>query len=357
MYIIIVGCGRLGSTLAKELSIGGHDISVIDHDGEKLSVLGSGFNGSRFKGVEYDNDRLLKAGIKQADYILAVTSDDNLNITVSLIAKKIYNVPRIIARVGDPSRKYIYDMLDIETICPTQLGVEILKRKISEKNIETQSFFITTFLASTMAVLWLSRTGVYADAVVMFRRVVYNVLSAHTTTGFGSVYARQFALEWGDFGILILVIAMLIGGSACSTAGGFKGLRIGILFKSILADVKRLLSSERNVKVFRFHHIKDQILADSLVKASALIVICYLITFALGTLIGTFCGYPLASAAFESASITGNVGLSIGVTTADMPAFMKIYDIIAMYLGRLEFLSVFALIGFIIGGIKKCWTN
>ena len=136
MYIIIVGCGRLGSTLAKELSIGGHDISVIDHDGEKLSVLGSGFNGSRFKGVEYDNDRLLKAGIKQADYILAVTSDDNLNITVSLIAKKIYNVPRIIARVGDPSRKYIYDMLDIETICPTQLGVEILKRKISEKNVE-----------------------------------------------------------------------------------------------------------------------------------------------------------------------------------------------------------------------------
>ncbi len=225
------------------------------------------------------------------------------------------------------------------------------------KNIETQSFFITSFLASVLAVLWLARTGVYNDAIAMFRRVVYNVLSAHTTTGFGSVYARQFALEWGDFGILILVIVMLIGGSACSTAGGFKGLRVGIIFKSILADVKRLLASERKVQVFRFHHIKDQILADGLVKASGLIIICYLITFTTGTLIGTFCGYPLASAAFESASITGNVGLSIGITTPSMPAVMKVYDIIAMYLGRLEFLSVFALIGFMIGGIKKCWTK
>lgn len=225
------------------------------------------------------------------------------------------------------------------------------------KNIETQSFFITSFLASILAVMWLARTGVYNDAIAMFRRVVYNVLSAHTTTGFGSIYARQFALEWGDFGIVILIIVMLIGGSACSTAGGFKGLRVGIIFKSILADVKRLLASERKVKVFRFHHIKDQILVDGLVKASGLIIICYLITFTIGTLIGTFYGYPLASAAFESASITGNVGLSIGITAPGMPAVMKVYYIIAMYLGRLEFLSVFALIGFIIGGIKKCWTK
>lgn len=136
MHIIIVGCGKLGSTLAKELSITGYDISVIDHDSEKLNVLGSGFNGSKFKGIEYDSDRLLEAGIKRANFVLAVTADDNINITVSLIAKKIYNVPRIIARVGDPSRKHIYDMLGIDTICPTQLGVEILKRKISEKNVE-----------------------------------------------------------------------------------------------------------------------------------------------------------------------------------------------------------------------------
>lgn len=221
------------------------------------------------------------------------------------------------------------------------------------KNIETQSFFVTSFLACTFAIIGLSRLHVYSDAISMFRRVVYNILSAHTTTGFGSVYARQFALEWGDFGILILIVAMLIGGSACSTAGGFKGLRVGVVFKGVLADIKKLLSSERNVKVFRFHHIKDQILEDGLVKASSLIIICYIVTFAIGTAIGAFYGYPLESAAFESASVTGNVGLSIGITSPSMPVLLKIYYIIAMYLGRLEFLSVFALIGYIIGGIKK----
>ena len=154
------------------------------------------------------------------------------------------------------------------------------KKKEIIKNIETQSFFVTSLLASVFAVIALSK--LYPDSISLFRRVVYNVLSAHTTTGFSNIYARQFALEWGDFGILIMVIAMMIGGSACSTAGGFKGLRVGIVFKSIIADVKKLLSSERNVKVFKYHHIKDYVLEDGVVRASALIIICYIITFTIG---------------------------------------------------------------------------
>jgi len=227
------------------------------------------------------------------------------------------------------------------------------KRKEIVKNIETQSFFVTSFLASAFAVIALSKLHIYPDSIAMFRRVVYNVLSAHTTTGFGSVYARQFALEWGDFGIFIMVIAMLIGGSACSTAGGFKGLRVGIVLKSIFADVKKLLSSERNVKIFKYHHIKDYALEDGVVRASALIILCYIVTFTVGAALGTYYGYPWADSAFESASVTGNVGLSIGVTSPTMPALMKTYYIVAMYLGRLEFLSVFAMFGYFLGGLKN----
>lgn len=226
------------------------------------------------------------------------------------------------------------------------------KREIV-KNIETQSFLITTLLISALAVSALARSGVYADSVSAFRRVTYNVLSAHTTTGFGNIYARQFALEWGDFGILLMVLAMLIGGSACSTAGGLKGLRVGIICKSVLADVRKLLSSERSVKAFKYHHIKDCVLGDGIVRASAVIVICYLATFAVGVLMGTYYGYPMAQSAFEAASVTGNVGLSIGITTPSTPAALKFYDIAAMYLGRLEFLSVFALIGYFLGGMKR----
>lgn len=227
------------------------------------------------------------------------------------------------------------------------------KRKELIKNIETQSFFITSFLACMLAVYGLEKLRIYPDAVSFFRRVVFNVLSAHTTTGFGSIYARQFALEWGDFGILIMVFAMLIGGSACSTAGGFKGLRMGIVFKGLIMDVKKLLCSERNMRVYKFHYMKDHILDDSLVRSSSIIIICYMALFGLGTLLGTFYGYPLASSAFEAASVTGNVGLSVGVTAPGAPAGLKIYYIVAMYMGRLEFLSVFALLGYVAGGVKK----
>lgn len=227
------------------------------------------------------------------------------------------------------------------------------KKKEMVKNIETQSFFITSFLLTAFAITKLSQSGVYTNAVASFRRVVYNVLSAHTTTGFGSIYARQFASEWGDFGILIMVIAMLIGGSACSTAGGFKGLRVGIVFKGIISDIRKILSPERSVRVEKYHHIKDYVLDDGTVKASALIIVCYVVLFGITTLLGTFYGYPLAESAFEAASVSGNVGLSIGVTTVTMPALLKVQYILAMYLGRLEFISVFALFGFVIGGVKK----
>lgn len=137
MNIIIVGCGRLGSTLANELSDAGHNISIIDRDNERLNVLGSGYNGLKIKGIEYDNEILLKAGISTSDVILSVTPDENVNITVSLIAKTIYKVPRIIARIVNPNRKYIYEKLDIETINPTQLGADILEAKLAVKSSET----------------------------------------------------------------------------------------------------------------------------------------------------------------------------------------------------------------------------
>jgi len=132
MYIIIIGCGRLGSMLAEDLSDAGHDVCIVDREAINLDTLGSGFNGLRIKGVEYDNDILIEAGIKRAEYVIAATPYDNINITVALIAKKIFNVPRIIARINDPKKKRVYDGLGIDTINPTELSVYILKSRIEE---------------------------------------------------------------------------------------------------------------------------------------------------------------------------------------------------------------------------------
>lgn len=137
MYIVIIGCGRLGSMLARELSDVGHDIAIIDSVQDNLDRLGSGFNGSRLKGVEIDNDTLVDAGIENADVFLAMTSDDNTNIMASQIAKDIFNVPKVIARIFDPSREFIYRKLGLETISPTQLGATIVKSRILEQGTDT----------------------------------------------------------------------------------------------------------------------------------------------------------------------------------------------------------------------------
>jgi len=130
MHIVIIGCGKLGSNLAKELSDEGNDICIIDRNGDKLNALGTGFNGQRIKGIEFDSDKLIEAGLNQADVLLAVTSDDNINITVSLIAEKIFHVPNIIARVNNPQKNDIYNQLGIDTINPIQYEIEMLKNKI-----------------------------------------------------------------------------------------------------------------------------------------------------------------------------------------------------------------------------------
>lgn len=130
MNMIVIGCGRFGGTLAKELSKEGHNICVIDRDAGKLDALGSGFNGLRIRGVEYDDEVLHEAGILTADALFAVTPDENINITASLIAQNIYRVPRIVARIVNPDRQYIYEQLQIETINPIRLGVEQLKANL-----------------------------------------------------------------------------------------------------------------------------------------------------------------------------------------------------------------------------------
>lgn len=130
MYTIIIGCGSIGSQIAKDLSARGTDVAVIDRDSSRLNVLGSGFNGQRIKGIEFDIDILAEAGIENADLILCVTPNDNVNITVSMVAIRLFNVPRVIARVCSQDKKYVYEKLGIETINPTQLGVDLLVSKI-----------------------------------------------------------------------------------------------------------------------------------------------------------------------------------------------------------------------------------
>jgi trk system potassium uptake protein TrkA len=127
--VIILGCGRVGSTLALALTQEGHDVTVVDRDpsafAKAVQRLGPEFTRETIRGVGIDTDVLQQAGIEKADAFISVTSGDNTNIVAAQIAKFRYHVPKVFARVYDPIRAEVYREAGIETICTTLVGVGI----------------------------------------------------------------------------------------------------------------------------------------------------------------------------------------------------------------------------------------
>lgn len=123
MYIIIAGCGEIGSNLAKRLSSDGHDVAIIDSDSRSFSLLGSGSNCMTVTGMPIDEDVLKDAGIKRADALVAVTGDDNVNIMASQIARRLYHIPTVITRCYGAAREEVMRALGLTTVSPSQLAV------------------------------------------------------------------------------------------------------------------------------------------------------------------------------------------------------------------------------------------
>jgi len=120
MYVIIAGCGRVGSGMAKQLSGEGHDVVVIDEDPGSFRLLGDHFTGQTLVGAAIDWDVLIDAGIEGADAFAAATDGDNTNIVCALIAARAFEVPCSVARVYDPLRARAFAKLGVRTVSPTE---------------------------------------------------------------------------------------------------------------------------------------------------------------------------------------------------------------------------------------------
>jgi len=142
MYVIIVGCGRVGSELAKLLSAEGHNVVIIDKNPASFERLGGAFNGITVIGNGFSLNLLRQAGIEKADAFCAVTNGDNTNLVSAQAAKKIFNVPKVIARVYDPQRAHIYKALGLDIISGTILFAAMLRDKIIESRFS--SYLIET---------------------------------------------------------------------------------------------------------------------------------------------------------------------------------------------------------------------
>jgi len=121
-YTIIVGCGRLGATLANALSNQDGAVLIIDKEQEAFLKLDNSYGGQTLLGDGMALESLTAAGIKQATTVLAVTDNDNVNILVAQLAKEMFKVKKVIARLYDPERQCIYKDMGIATVCPAQLS-------------------------------------------------------------------------------------------------------------------------------------------------------------------------------------------------------------------------------------------
>lgn len=130
MHIVIVGCGRVGSTLAKEFARLGHTVAIIDRKADAFSRLGEYFPGEKIVGIGFDRDVLTQAGIERADAVAAVTNGDNSNIMIARVARENYGIRRVVARIYDPKRSEIYERLGIATVATVKWTAERIMRRI-----------------------------------------------------------------------------------------------------------------------------------------------------------------------------------------------------------------------------------
>jgi trk system potassium uptake protein TrkA len=153
VHIVIMGCGRVGSTLAHILEEQGHSVAVIDQDREAFRRLRSGFKGKKITGVGFDQDVLIEAGIETADAFAAVSSGDNSNVIAARVVRESFGVERVAARIYDPRRAEVYQRLGIPTVATVRWTADQMLRRLLPDGTEP---------------LWRDPTGVIVLAEVAY---------------------------------------------------------------------------------------------------------------------------------------------------------------------------------------------
>lgn len=141
MKVIVMGCGRIGSQVSRLLSEQGHEVTIIDHDANSEGRLGSNFKGRIIKGLGFDRNILMQAGIEQAEAFVSASQSDNANIVAARIARNIFHVPRVVARLYDPRRAEIYQRLGLTTISSTNWGAERIFQVLTHTDIDVWNTF------------------------------------------------------------------------------------------------------------------------------------------------------------------------------------------------------------------------
>lgn len=233
------------------------------------------------------------------------------------------------------------------------LHYDLWQRKVrnATEHLDLRTLATTTGTLTFMILVGLAMRDVYPTVEGLSRKGVWTALSAATNTGFSVIPASEFA-TWGQLAPGVLVVMMLIGSMAGSTAGGIKTFRVGVIAKSILRDVRKSLAPPASVVVATYRSRRRHLISDEQVRAAVVMTVLYLFTAIGGALVHVYHGATIEAGLFDSASATANVGLSVGAVGPSNPPSLKIVTMFQMWAGRLEFLSAFAMLGYVVAVVR-----
>ncbi len=205
------------------------------------------------------------------------------------------------------------------------------------KDIETKVSWILLIGGTLLVTLFLYNASIYGhDILTSLRYSVFQVVTALTTTGLQTANPSAIPVQWEGIGIFVLTLLMIVGAGACSTGGGIKWLRIGILVKGIWWEIKSLLLPQSAVIPSKIHHVNDIKIDESLLRLTGLFVFSYIVIYIASVIIVLFYYQNVPQVLFEVASALSNVGLGSALMTSTSPVVVKLVFIIDMWIGRLE---------------------
>lgn len=216
----------------------------------------------------------------------------------------------------------------------------VLKGNVRElvENIE-HKVGVLLFVIFLVPMIW-GLSIAYSSTPQAIRVGAFHLVSAFTNTGWMIESPANISMLWGPFATVLLVFTFFLGGSAGSTAGSLKRIRMALIAKAIWSEIKRVLAPEGTIVVSKFHHLEERIAEEKNFREVFVLVFAHLIIVAVTTLLTMAYGYTFVESFFESSSALLLVGQTSGVTDVAMPAILKIAYIFSMWAGRLEVIPV-----------------
>ena len=219
-------------------------------------------------------------------------------------------------------------------------------------DIEIRTMLIWLLVMTVVVAASLSASALFSDLPAIIRRGLFMVVSAFSTTGFQNVTTNQLTTVFSSGAFLALALIAAVGGSAGSTAGGVKLHRVGIIFKSIVSTVKEAVSPSSARVVVSYNHLGRRVLSSDAVKEAMTVFVLFVVTYSVGALVGIAHGYEASQAIMESVSMTSNGGIITGIVTPGMSPSLEAFYIFQMWVGRLEFVTLLAVLAEIIASLS-----